>query len=62
MGNTIAPMKEELTVTAAADGVVDGLCSVEVGDAREMLERLEEMAQDRLDLFYEKIGYVSSWP
>ena len=29
-------------------------------DAKEVLDRLEDMAQDRLDLFYEKIGYASS--
>ena len=27
-------------------------------DAKEILDRLEDMAQDRLDLFYEKIGYA----
>ena len=31
-------------------------------DARETLERLEDMAQDRLDLFYEKIGCAFSRP
>lgn len=28
-------------------------------DAKEMLERLEETAQDRIDLFYKKIGCAS---
>jgi len=26
-------------------------------DAKEILDRLEDMAQDRIDLFYEKVGY-----
>lgn len=27
-------------------------------DAREVLDRLEDMAQDRIELFYDKIGYA----
>ena len=27
-------------------------------DAKEILDRLEDMAQDRIDLFYEQIGYI----
>ncbi|KAF9653424.1 hypothetical protein BDM02DRAFT_3125829 [Thelephora ganbajun] len=47
MGNTLAPMQQELTAinTHAGD------------DAREILARLEEMAQDRIDLFYDRIGH-----
>ena len=52
MGNTIAPMQKQLTL----------MNTDSARDARETLDRLEDMAQDRLDLFYEKIGYVSSWP
>ena len=29
-------------------------------DAKDTLDRLEDMAQDHVDLFYEKIWYVSS--
>lgn len=31
-------------------------------DAKETLDRLEEMAQDRIELFYDKIGYKYSLP
>ena len=44
MGNTLATMQTDLTGT----------------DSREILDRLEDMAQDRIDLFYDKIGYASS--
>ena len=37
---------------------VDG--SVSARDAKETLDRLEDMAADRIDLFYDKIGYASS--
>jgi hypothetical protein len=47
MGNTLATMQRELTL-ANTDSA---------RDATEMLNRLEEMAQDRIDLFYDKIGY-----
>ena len=50
MGNTIAPMQKQLTL----------MNTESARDARETLDRLEDMAQDRLDLFYEKIGYASS--
>lgn len=43
MGNTLALMQK----------FVD---SDSTESAKEMLERLEDMAQDRIDLFYEKIG------
>lgn len=47
MGNTLAPMQKELTV------IDNDTCK----DAKETLDRLEEMAQDRIELFYDKIGY-----
>lgn len=31
-------------------------------DAKETLDRLEEMAQDRIELFYDRIGYTYSLP
>ena len=48
MGNTLAPMQRELTL-ANSDSA---------RDARESLDRLEDMAKDRVDLFYERIGYM----
>jgi hypothetical protein len=50
MGNTLAPMQNEL----------DALNTEASKDAKEVLARLEEMAQDRIDLFYDKIRYPSS--
>ena len=50
MGNTLAPMQKELAVVDKDSA----------RDAKETLDRLEEMAQDRIDLFYDKIGYTSS--
>jgi hypothetical protein len=52
MGNTLAPMQRDLIV-ANTDSA---------RDAKETLDRLEDMAQDRIDLFYDKIGYASSLP
>jgi hypothetical protein len=49
MGNTLAQMQRDLTL----------IDSDSARDAKEILDRLEEMAQDRIDLFYEKIGYAS---
>ena len=48
MGNTLAIMQRDLSV--------DG--SVSARDAKETLDRLEDMAADRIDLFYDKIGYT----
>ena len=50
MGNTLAIMQRDLSI---AD-------SVSARDAKETLDRLEDMATDRIDLFYDKIGYASS--
>lgn len=50
MGNTLAPMQRDLTLMNTSTA----------RDAKETLDRLEDMAQDRIDLFYEKIGYASS--
>ena len=50
MGNTLAPMQKEFVVQTTDSA----------RDAKETLDRLEEMAQDRIDLFYDKIGYASS--
>ena len=50
MGNTLAIMQRDLSV---AD-------TVSARDAKETLDRLEDMAADRIDLFYDKIGYASS--
>ena len=50
MGNTLAPMQQQLAATSTDSA----------RDAKEILDRLEDMAQDRLDLFYEKIGCASS--
>ena len=36
--------------------------TVSARDAKETLDRLEDMTADRIDLFYDKIGYVSSLP
>ena len=52
MGNTLAPMQKEFVVQTTDSA----------RDAKETLDRLEEMAQDRIDLFYDKIGYASSRP
>lgn len=52
MGNTLAPMQKELAV----------LTTDSARDAKETLDRLEEMAQDRIELFYDKIGYTSALP
>jgi len=52
MGNTLATMQMDLTL-------VNGNSA---RDAKEILERLEEMAQDRVDLFYEGIWYALSRP
>jgi len=46
MGNTLAPMQKDLTIIGSDTAT----------DAKETLDRLEEMAQDRLELFYDKIG------
>ena len=45
MGNTLGSMQKTL-----ADN--------ETKDARELLDRLEDMAEDRIELFYDKIGYA----
>jgi len=50
MGNTLATMQSELSLAG----------SNPARDAKAILDRLEEMAQDRVDLFYEKIGYACS--
>ena len=50
MGNTLAPMQQQL---AAAN-------TDSARDAKEILDRLEDMAQDRLDLFYAQIGCAPS--
>ena len=50
MGNTLAPMQRELTL-------IDSDTS---RDAKETLDRLEDMAEDRIELFYDKIGYIAS--
>jgi len=47
MGNTLAPMQKELVLVN----------NDTARDAKETLDRLEEMAQDRIDLFYDKIGH-----
>jgi len=47
MGNTLAPMQRDLTL----------MNTDTARDAKETLDRLEDMAQDRIDLFYEKIGH-----
>ena len=52
IGDTLAPMQREL----------DLLNGQSARDAREILDRLEEMAQDRIDLFYDKVGHASSLP
>ena len=52
MGNTIAPMQRDLIL----------MNTDSARDARETLDRLEDMAQDRIDLFYDKIGYVPFRP
>ena len=52
MGNTLAIMQRDLSVAG----------SVSSRDAKETLDRLEDMAADRIDLFYDKIGYSSSLP
>ena len=49
MGNTLAPMQRDLA----------GANSDSARDAKETLDRLEDMAQDRIDLFYDRIGYES---
>lgn len=48
MGNTLAPMQNQLSL---ADNDT-------ARDAKETLDRLEDMAQDRIELFYDKIGYI----
>ena len=45
MGNTLGSVQKSL-----ADD--------ETKDARELLDRLEDMAEDRFELFYDKIGYA----
>ena len=52
MGNTLAIMQRDLSEDT----------SVSAKDAKETLDRLEDMASDRIDLFYDKIGYASSLP
>ena len=52
MGNTLAIMQRDLSVAE----------TVSAKNAKETLDRLEDMAADRIDLFYDKIGYVSSLP
>ena len=52
MGNTLAIMQRDLSVAGSASA----------RDAKETLDRLEDMAADRIDLFYDKIGYASSLP
>lgn len=47
MGNTLAPMQQELALAQ----------DVHAKDARETFERIEEMAQDRIDLFCHRIGH-----
>ncbi|KAF9653445.1 hypothetical protein BDM02DRAFT_3125842 [Thelephora ganbajun] len=47
MGNTLAPMQQQLVAIGTPAG----------DDAREILDRLEDMAQDRIDLFYDRIGH-----
>jgi hypothetical protein len=49
MGNTLARMQRELS-------------HADHDSARELLDRLEDMAQDRIDLFYDNIRYASSLP
>jgi len=48
MGNTLAPMQNQLSL---ADNDT-------ARDAKETLDRLEDMAQDRIELFYDKIGHA----
>ena len=50
MGNTLAPMQRDLTIVG----------SDTARDAKETLDRLEDMAQDRIEMFYDKIGYIAS--
>ena len=45
MGNTLGSIQKSL-----ADN--------ETKDARELLDRLEDMAENRIELFYDKIGYA----
>ena len=52
MGSTLASVQEVLAVTNTDSARA----------ARETLDRVEDNAQDRIDLFYEKIGYVPSRP
>ena len=46
MGNTLAPMQLQLATST----------DTAAGDARKILDRLEKMAQVRIDLFYDRIG------
>jgi len=48
MGNTLAPMQSEFA---------RGELGSSARDAKETLDRLEEMAHDRIDMFYDKIGH-----
>jgi len=48
MGNTLAPMQSRFASAAVGSSE---------RDAKETLDRLEEMAHDRIDLFYDKIGH-----
>jgi hypothetical protein len=48
MGNTISPMQRDLS----------RIDEDTARDAKELLDRLEDMARDRIDLFYEKIRYA----
>ena len=52
MGNTLAIMQKELILAETSTA----------RDAKETLDRLEDMAEDRIALFYDKIGYTSSLP
>jgi len=47
MGNTLAIMQRDLSEAN----------TVSTKDAKETLDRLEDMAADRIDLFYDKIGH-----
>ena len=52
MGNLFAKVQAEVNVNIKDDP--------SARDAKEILDCLGDMAQDRLDLFYEKIGCASS--
>ena len=50
MGNNLTKLQQELSDANSDTG----------RDAKEILDCLEDMARDRLDLFFEKIGCASS--